>query len=178
MTWTSFVWPRLSSSAMLGAGRRRDRSRGAPRRLATGWLPSLPPPFPFPLPFSSSASSGSRSSDLRLRRLRLDRRRGEMRSFRRRCRRRPLGCRAEPPRPCRHRCRQRTVGVGTIDQELNKASSSRMATRVSRGFPEISISRFKAITLALRRETSAPREPVVFPSNNPTRPADLAWAVR
>src|SRR5258705_375048 len=53
---------------------------------------------------------------------------------------------------------------GRSTRSSTRGSSSRMATRVSRGFPEISISRFKAVTLALRRETSASREPVVFPA--------------
>src|SRR5258707_1436666 len=53
---------------------------------------------------------------------------------------------------------------GRSTSNSTRRSSSRMATRVSRGFPEISISRFKAVTLAPRRETSASREPVVFPA--------------
>src|SRR6266566_7589244 len=53
---------------------------------------------------------------------------------------------------------------GRSTRSSTRRSSSRMATRVSRGFPEISISRFKAVTLAPRRETSASREPVVFPA--------------
>src|SRR6266852_6733580 len=53
---------------------------------------------------------------------------------------------------------------GRSTRSSTRRSSSRMATRVSRGFPEINISRFKAVTLASRREAAAPREPVVFPA--------------
>src|SRR6266566_9334976 len=53
---------------------------------------------------------------------------------------------------------------GRSTRSSTRRSSSRMATRVSRGFPEISISRFKAVTLAPRRETAAPGKPVVFPA--------------
>src|SRR5437667_667176 len=53
---------------------------------------------------------------------------------------------------------------GRSTRSSTRRSSSRMATRVSRGLPEISISRFKAGTLASRREAPAPREPVVFPA--------------
>src|SRR6266545_994352 len=53
---------------------------------------------------------------------------------------------------------------GRSTRSSTRRSSSRMATRVSRGLPEIRISRFKAVTLAPRRETAAPRKPVVFPA--------------
>src|SRR6266576_5735773 len=53
---------------------------------------------------------------------------------------------------------------GRSTRSSTRRSSSRMATRVSRGFPEISISRFKAVTLTPRRETAAPGKPVVFPA--------------
>src|SRR5213596_2369463 len=53
---------------------------------------------------------------------------------------------------------------GRSTRSSTRRSSSRMATRVSRGLPEMSISRFKAVTLAPRAEASATREPVVIPA--------------
>src|SRR6266702_6391183 len=52
---------------------------------------------------------------------------------------------------------------GRSTRSSTRRSSSRMATRVSRGFPLIKISRFKAVTLAPGREAPA-GEPVVVPA--------------
>src|SRR2546427_11842140 len=52
---------------------------------------------------------------------------------------------------------------GRSTRSSTRRSSSRMATRVSRGFPLINISRFKAVTLAPGREAPA-GEPVVVPA--------------
>src|SRR5204862_691004 len=52
---------------------------------------------------------------------------------------------------------------GRSTRSSTRRSSSRMATRVSRGFPLIRISRFKAVTLAPRREAPA-GEAMVIPA--------------
>src|SRR5882762_711126 len=72
----------------------------------------------------------------------------------------------------------RTVGVRTIDQELNKAL---VLENRHAGLPRASRDQYFAL------QSSDPRDPAGntrppgacgFPSNSPTRPADVAWAMR
>src|ERR1051326_7573860 len=54
-------------------------------------------------------------------------------------------------------------GAGRSTSRSKRRASSRKGTRGSRGLPEINISRFKAVTLAPRREAPV-GEPVVIPA--------------
>src|SRR5206468_13082181 len=68
-----------------------------------------------------------------------------------------------PPRSTLFPTRRSSDLSGRSTRSSTRRSSSRMATRVSRGLPLINISRFKAVTLAPRREAPS-GEPVVFPA--------------
>src|SRR5881296_3121566 len=154
MTWTSLACPFLSSSATFGK-RRRDRPLLPPPP------PPTPPPLPLPppLPFSSSGSCGSSSSSDSIR---SEAWRNALFSV-------PMLTKAAwipgntastVPRWMSPTMRRAS---GRSTKSSARRSSSRMATRVSRGLPLIRISRFKARSLGTGRPAAA-RRPVIDPT--------------